>query len=512
MLIDPSPEQRLGRQGSLRRHGRRYVLVTILLAVVATSAAMMRGSASSGQVGPRLTHRVTRGDLAVTVTEQGTLESSTNTEVKCKVRGGRIPILWVIPSGSVVQPGDELARLETHEFDERLSNVSKYVHLIRSQVERSRANVARAELAVLEYREGRYPAEMKTLEKDLAIAESNLRAAQNILSHTEMLATRDYVSDLDVEEASFAVTQAALNVEVKTTEIQVLKDYDQAMELETLSGDLKASRAQHEAAKERYKSLSVQFKLCEGDLAHCVVRAERAGMVVYPTAEPWKHVPEIEEGATVHMGQTLLLMPDLANMQVKIGVDESTVKRVTPGLVARVTLPDKTLAGEVISVASVTGPAGWWNGNAVKYDTVIKLPSGERLKPGMSADVEVIVAEHDDVLIVPVAAVVAAEAGSFCWIRSRRGTERRVLQLGDTNEVFSVVLAGLEEGDEVILHPLALPDAQALLQESSDQAAQKALEALKAGTPGSQAAPSKPDSSKKQRPDPGQKDGPRAKR
>ncbi|MCP4303224.1 MAG: hypothetical protein GY783_21795, partial [Gammaproteobacteria bacterium] len=126
------------------------------------------------------------------------------------------------------------------------------------------------------------------------------------------------------------------------------------------------------------------------ELEYCVVKAERSGMVLHPSAARWKNAPEIEEGATVHKDQILLLMPDLSQMQVKIGIHESIVDRIVPGLPARVTLPERTLDGEVASVASVTSPAGWWTGNVVKYDTVIKLPSGEDLKPGMSAEVEVI--------------------------------------------------------------------------------------------------------------------------
>ena len=166
----------------------------------------------------------------------------------------------------------------------------------------------------------------------------------------------------------------------------------------------------------------------------------------------------------------MLLMPDLTQMQVKIGIDESIVKRVKPGQAARVTLPDKTLDGEVFSVASVTGPAGWWNGNAVKYDTIIKLPSGERLMPGMSAEVEVIVARHEDVLTIPVAAVVETAEGNSCWVKTAKGAKRRSLKLGDTNNVFTVVQAGLKAGDEVVLCPSAFEQVQSEDLQPRDEA------------------------------------------
>ena len=105
----------------------------------------------------------------------------------------------------------------------------------------------------------------------------------------------------------------------------------------------------------------------------------------------------------------------------------------------------------------------------VKYDTIITLPSVEGLKPGMSAEVEVILDQYADVLTIPVAAVVETAEGDFCWVRTAAGVERRALQLGDTNDVFTIVEAGLQEGDEVILHPFAFKEAQALAMKPGDE-------------------------------------------
>lgn len=74
----------------------------------------------------------------------------------------------------------------------------------------------------------------------------------------------------------------------------------------------------------------------------------------------------------------------------------------------------------------------------------------------MSAEVEVIMAVHENVLTIPVAAVVATDEGDFCWVKTATGITRRALQLGDSNDVFIVVDGGLKEGDEVVLNPMAV--------------------------------------------------------
>ncbi|HAA48844.1 MAG TPA: hypothetical protein DCE43_03945, partial [Planctomycetaceae bacterium] len=196
------------------------------------------------------------------------------------------------------------------------------------------------------------------------------------------------------------------------------------------------------------------------ELEQCVVRAEKDGLVIYPTAAAWKDTPDITEGATVAREQVLLIMPDLSKMQIKVGIHESMIDRLVPGLEARVTLPGRVLDSKVSTVATITRPAGWWTGNVVKYDTIISLPPAPGLKPGMSAEVEILLALHEDVLTVPVAAVVESDAGSFCWVSTPAGVQRRPIQLGDNNDSFVIVTAGLKEGDQVILNPAGFTDEE----------------------------------------------------
>ena len=450
-------------------------LFGLVLAVLGVSIAVLLSQRASHQNGSGQTHIVQSGDLIVKVTEEGVLESSDNTEIRCKVRGQNV-ITWVIESGTNVEPGDELVRLDTLAIEDAIAERTKYAHWSRSSAERSAANVVRSELAISEYLEGRYRTELMGLEKDLTVAKSNRLTAQNLLAHAETMAQRGYVSDLDVEEATAARIRAELNVDVTSRQMEVLQQYTKAMELETLKGNLNEARARHAANLERAKMDEARRVLAVEELGHCVVKAERSGLVIYPSAARWKRGPEIEEGATVYNNQVLLLMPNLDKMQVKIGIHESLIDRIKLGLDARIMLPDKTLDGEITSVAEVADPAGWWTGNVVKYDTTIELPLAPALKPGMSADVEVIIDRHENVLTIPVTAVLQTAEGTFCWVKTSDGaTQRHALQLGDTDGQSAVVEAGLQEGDEVWLDPLtAITEAQVMALTPFDSATQPA--------------------------------------
>jgi multidrug efflux pump subunit AcrA (membrane-fusion protein) len=368
-------------------------------------------------------------------------------------------VIWVIESGTLVQPGDELVRLDTLFIQEQVEERTKYAHWSRSAAERSAADVARAELAVAEYEQGRYVSELMGLEKELVVAESSLQSAESLWSHAKRMADSGYVSQLEVEEKEFAVQQARLNVALRRTEMDVLKRFTQAEQLQTLKGQLASAKATHEANAERAMADASRRDRALEEIQHCVVRAERAGLVIHPNAAKWETAP-IAEGTTVHKDQVLLLMPDLSKMQVKVGIHEAVVDRVKEGLPAKVTLSSRVLEGTISSVASVTKPASWWTGNEVRYDTLISLPPAEGLRPGTSAEVEVTIARHEDVVTIPVAAIVDTDEASYCWLKTSEKFERREIALGDSNGVFTVVREGLEEGDEVVLNPLAIEGRQ----------------------------------------------------
>ena len=415
---------------------------------------MMSNRAESGSTGPISTHTVSRGELLVTITEQGTLESSNNTEIKCRVRGDNV-ITSVIESGTQVEQGEVLVTLETLLIEEEISERTKFYHLANAAAARSAADVERAEIAIQEYKQGRFVSQLSLLQKNLAIAESRLLNAKNRLSHSQMMARSEYVSELDVEEKKFGVSQAELSVKLTQTQIDVLKDFTQREELVRLQGELNAAKATHEADVERAFADQQRLERAQEELKFCRIVADRSGMVIYPTGEQWKNTPDVEEGATVHKDQVLLLMPDLSEMQVKVGIHESVVDRVSPGLSTRVTLNRRQLDGELASVAEVAAPAGWWTGNVVKYDGIVQLPSVEGLKPGMSVEVEIIVAHHKDVLTIPTSAVIETTNGHACWVMNGETPVRRALILGDSNDMFIAVNDGLGEGDEVVLDPLA---------------------------------------------------------
>ena len=450
---DTSAWKENGSQRPSRKRPRTLLilglgLIAIIVSVMALQPTLFATSVSNSAI----TYEVTRGDLLVTITEQGSLESSNNTEIKSKVRGFNT-VTWVIPSGTVVKPGDELVRLDTKVLEENLSLSKTNVHKSRASLAKTSTGLATAKIAIRAYKEGQYLTQLKELEKLVAVSDSNLIASQKMLFRVERLFKRGFVTELEVQSQSLTVEQAQLQLMVNRTKLDVLKRYKRAMELETRQGEVTAGES-YVKRDEAELAMNISRRTrAEEELANCVIKANRGGLVIYPLPAPWKNEPEITEGVNVRYDQVLLLMPDLSKMQIKVGIHEEMIDRVKVGLPVTVALPDQTLEAKVSSVASVTRPAAWWTGNMVKYDTIIDLPIVEGLRPGMTAAVKVVVAEHKDVLMVPVAAIVEAENGHLCWVKTSKGIQPRSLELGDSNDEFTIVLGGLNEGDKVLLNP-----------------------------------------------------------
>jgi RND family efflux transporter MFP subunit len=409
-----------------------------------------------------LTHTVARDTLAVMVTENGAVESSNNKEIKCLVKGGST-VLWVIETGTIVQPGDELVKLDQSQIEDKiLQQKIVYESALANKIT-AESDVAVAETSVTEYLEGTYQEEKSKIEKEIFEAEQALRKAELSLQSALRLTAKGVVKDLQLEGEQFAVDSARKDLELKRTRLESLEKYNKVKSLQELRSKLRAAQAKlasFEASLELEKTRLDREKL---QLVNCVIKADTAGMVIFPSMAAWKDTPDITEGAVVREQQTLLMIPDVSNMQVKVGIHESKIDRLKVGMKAKVQLQDLVLEGTVSEIAEVTRPAGWWTGNLVKYDTKIKLDPHPSLKPGMSAIVDIILAEHKDVITVPVAAIVEGANGFFCWVQTNDGVKKRAIRVGDTNDQFTMVLDGLNVGDAAILNPLAfVEEAQAI--------------------------------------------------
>ena len=442
--------------------GSGILAIGLLALLLSTSNAQWFPSIFASNTPDHLTHVVEKRLLEVTISEQGTVQSSDNTEVKCRVRGFST-VTYIIEAGTEVKKGDVLVKLDTKRVEDAISKHTTESHTARATLEESIANLKQCLLAEDAYLKGEYKTRLQKLERQLKVARTNLETAETHLANTRSMFNQGYVTLLEVESNEFTVRRAKLDLEVVETDMAVLDKYTRTMRLETIWGSLAAAKSKQQADEAGLAMDEGRRDRALKELEHCVIKATKPGLVIYPSSAAWKDTPDVTVGAGVRRDQTLLLMPDLSKMQVKVGIHESMVSRVHIGMRAKVKLANATMNGTVSSVASVAEPAGWWTGNVVKYDVIVDVPPMEELKPGMTAEVDLLLASYEDAVTIPVTSVTEVDGSFFCWIKRGDSFVRKSILIGDGNEVFLVVKSGLNVGDEVALLP------QLVMSENEEQ-------------------------------------------
>lgn len=408
-----------------------------------------------------LTHRVARDNMLITVTEDGNVESGSNIDVKCQVAGGS-SILWIVEDGKEVKKGEKLVELDQSQLEESISQQTITYEKARSAVIQAEKDFQVAEISVEEYLEGTFKKELQDAEAQITIAEENLRSSKNSLAHSGRMFKRGYISELELEGQQFAVKRSDLELKSAETAKSVLEKYTKVKTLEDLKSQVETARAKQRSETAAYELEEAKLQRLKDQLKNCVIIAPQDGMAVYANDAGRSRFggsqgPQIEEGASVRERQNILKLPDLSKMQVKVNVHETKVETLQRDMRARIIIQGREFQGSVISIANQPEASSWFSGSVKEYATTVRITGEtEGLKPGMTAEVEILIAHLEDVLTVPVAAVVEQRAGFFCWVKKGEVVERRPLVLGYSNDQFVEVKDGLTDGDEVLLNPRAV--------------------------------------------------------
>ncbi len=458
------PPEPLPPSGGLSRWLRR--LVGLIVGIVLVGGAVYAGSLAfkSADDGPRpsmLTHTVQRGEMLVTVTEDGNVESAKNVEIKCQVAGGSA-ILSIVKDGNHVKQGEKLVELDASQLDDQINAQKITYEKARSALVQAEKDFQVAEISVKEYLEGTFKKELQDAEAQITIALENLRTSQNMLEHSQRMFRKGYISTLELEGQQFSVQRSQLELDSARTAKEVLENFTKVKTLVDLQSKVETAKAKKESEKAAFDLEESRLKRLEDQKGYCVISAPQDGMVVYANEQMGgmrggQQGPQIEEGATVRERQTILRLPDLSQMQVKVAVHETKVEQLGVGMRARIRILDRDEHGAVSSIANQPEPTSFFSASVKEYATIVKIdgqPDG--LRPGMTAEVEILVAHLKDVLTLPVAAVVEQRGKYFCWVAVPGKVERRSLVLGLNNDQFVEVKDGVSQGEQVLLNPRAV--------------------------------------------------------
>ena len=319
---------------------------------------------------------------------------------------------------------------------------------------------------------------LRKLQDDFLMAKRELGVAKSKYEGTLRLFELDFVTDNDRENDEMEVQRKTISMTYGDTSMNQFIQYEFPKEAETrLSAYVQAQRklertekkglseiakatAKQLSAEAKYRIEQERIKEYREQIEKCIIRATAPGLVVYggENNHRWSNQEPIAKGATVRERQVIITIPDTAKMSVEVKVHESDVNQVEKGqrTVIRVDArADEILEGEVASVAVLPDSQDTFlNPDLKTYKTNVHISGTyDWLKPGMSAEVEIMIKTLEDVLYIPLQSVVPRGKEKVCYVIDGAKAVPRTIETGDMSVEYIEVKKGLDEGEAVLVSP-----------------------------------------------------------
>lgn len=390
----------------------------LLLMILASVFFFVKG----GEVIAVRAVRVQRGEMPITIpaTATGIVESEAEVRVKAEV-AGRVDRL-LAEEGDRVRAGQTLAIL-----DQRLV--------------RARLNLARANLQAAQAHRAQVEAGIRMLEVQIRtrIAETaaTLEKAAKKLERARSLSADGTISQeqLDLARAEHEVARAAHEAAVANRD------------------QLQVKQREVEAAGAAVEQMEASLRLEEVNLSQTIVTSPIDGLVIKKHASEGETVG-LGGGAFSTLGEPLFTLVDPAQLRIRGTIDEVDASRVKVGLPAQATLEayeGRTFLGKVVKVS----PAIQGEGQEARTVTIrVALQDAHGLlKPGMSADLEIIASTVPSALLLPTQAILKREGKDFVYVIKEGKARLQPVAVGESNWSATEIRGGIREGELAILAP-----------------------------------------------------------
>ncbi|MDG2122696.1 MAG: efflux RND transporter periplasmic adaptor subunit [Verrucomicrobiales bacterium] len=257
----------------------------------------------------------------------------------------------------------------------------------------------------------------------------------------------------EVKELEFAIESSRLKME------KVKLDFDSKREL----------AAKEFVSLRELADAEIDFKLSENDLniqkakletlneklAKTVIRAPHDGVVLGNAVLEGMVIT----GATSFSEGTLLMqVAQLNRLRVNTDVNEIDVAKLVPNMEVALTfesLPEVVIDGRIVFVSpSAESEAGRSGESAARVFPIIVAfeTDNPRIRPGMSAQVEVVLSSAQNVLAVALPALFMEEGETVVYVKRAEGMfDRREVKVGISDTDVIEIKDGLEEGEELAL-------------------------------------------------------------
>ena len=401
-----------GNGNPKKKRRRLLVWVGIGLAIVLLIGIVAFAATRGGtKIDPSKLAKVEKGDLAKSVVATGKVTPIIKVEVKSKASG--IVKKLLVDYGDHVSKGQLLAQLDKVE--------------IEAQVEQSRA--------ALEAAQANFKSTQADFERAKVDAEGpDVPLLKRAYDRATGMAKDGVVSASALDDAEKNYEMSLNKQNVSKAQVTVLK--------------AKIAQAEAQVAEDQ-----ANLKQLEEQLSYTDIVSPIDGIVLSRDVQMGDAVSSI---LVLGSSATLVMtLGDTSEVYVKGKVDESDIGKVYLGQPARIkveSFKDKTFSGKVTKIS----PMGVEKDNVTTFEVRVSIqnPGGE-LKAEMTANAEIILEEHKNVLQIPEGAIIYDKdkkaSVEIPDPKGKEGKDKVAVNIGISNGAKTEVLSGLKEGDQVVL-------------------------------------------------------------
>ncbi|MHC4119161.1 MAG: efflux RND transporter periplasmic adaptor subunit [Planctomycetota bacterium] len=471
------------------------IAAVALICIVVIWLKVVRAGEQTGS--DLVTFVAKRGPLTISVLESGTIKPRERLIIKNELEG-RTSIISLIPEGTRVNKGQLLVELDASTLDDAKidqeiavqnaeaafidanETLAVVENQAQSDIDIAKLTLKFAEQDLQQYLEGQYPKDVNTAKNEITLREEELTRAEDTLTWSQKLFDEKYLSKTDLQADQLALTRSKNALDLAKEELRMLEEYTKLRNIDQFQSDfhqakMALERTQRKAkadviqAKADLKAKELEFTRQQDKLAKIKDQLGKAtivspadGTVIYATSARrggWRDNREpLDEGVEVFERQELIYLPTAESAMAEVDIHEASLEKVRLGLPAIITveaLAGKTFLGKVGQIAPLPDPQSMWMNPDLKvYESEVYLEGNTPdLRTGMSCKVEIIVEQYEDVVYIPVQAVIRIAQQPTVYVVHEGSIEEREVQIGLDNHRMVHIIEGVKEGEVVLLTP-----------------------------------------------------------
>lgn len=345
----------------------------------------------------------------VTSTSSGTIKADRAAKISSRINGRVIKVGF--NEGNMVKAGEELIALETEEASANIKMVEANLSLAKVRYEQAKAA---------------FEVEKKLVNLRIQETEANRKEASAALRRAQDMMRQGIISDqqMDTTLRNYDVAHAVYESALASKEGVVLKEKEML------------------AAKTEVEHLEESLRIAVIQKDYLKIAAPFNGIISFK---------QVEVGEIVLPGVALAEIVDNNSLYVHAPVDEADIHKIHEGQEVKITVdafPDAEFIGKIYEISPIVSEDKL-EGRTVTIKVSIDQHK-EKIRPGMSCDVEILIDKIPDALLIPTNLLMGRGEKRYVFVVENGSVKKRYLRLGLSNWDFTVIEDGLQEGEEII--------------------------------------------------------------